>query len=241
MVDTLIADAAPASDTSAAAPPAAAAGAAPPPADGQQQQQASETGQATPTGEGQGAGNEQAANGGDPQSGEAAAGEGGAVQGAPEQYAAFAMPDGFALDGDMLSGVSTLAKGLNLSQEQAQGIVDLGVKQAQTILDAVSKEPVPFAQQWHDAWKAQTAADPEIGGDHLAAVLPVAKQALDTFASPALTQLLTQTGLGSHPEVIRFLNKVGKAVSEDTLVTANGSERANARRDPARTLYPNMN
>ena len=47
------------------------------------------------------------------------------------------------------------------------------------------------------------------------------------FGTDALKSLLTESGLGNHPEVIRFMYRAGKAISEDSYV--GNSEGANAK------------
>ena len=88
-------------------------------------------------------------------------------------------------------------------------------------------------------WREQAVADKDFGGDKLADNLAAARRARDAFASPELTQLLEQTGLGDHPEVIRLFVKTGKAMSEDGFVTG----RAGGATRDARTIYSasNMN
>jgi hypothetical protein len=60
--------------------------------------------------------------------------------------------------------------------------------------------------------------DKEFGGDKLSENLGVAKKALDAFGTAELRSLLNQSGLGDHPEVIRFMYRAGKAISEDRFV-----------------------
>ena len=67
-------------------------------------------------------------------------------------------------------------------------------------------------------WLDQSSSDKEFGGERLDANLAVAKTALDKFGTPELKQLMNQTGLGNHPELIRFFYRAGKAISEDTYV-----------------------
>ena len=45
-----------------------------------------------------------------------------------------------------------------------------------------------------------------------------AKSALDTFGNDALKSLLVETGFGNHPEIIRFMYRAGKAISEDSYI-----------------------
>ena len=48
--------------------------------------------------------------------------------------------------------------------------------------------------------------------------LEVAKSSLKAFGTDALKSLLQESGLGNHPEVIRFMYRAGKAISEDSYV-----------------------
>lgn len=218
------------------------------PAVGAEQQQSSEAGQGAPQGEGQGAGNEKPADAGAPAEGEKPKGEEGAeAQGAPAdgKYADFVVPEGIELAGDMLEGVTTLAKAHNLNQAQAQALVDLGVKQASQIAERfaeqVSKAPVALPAHWASKWSEQTSADPMLGGENLKTTMALAGRVFATFASPELGAFLNETGLAHHPELIRFMHQVGKAVSEDTLVAPSGGQsKTPVGRDPAKKLYPGM-
>jgi hypothetical protein len=113
---------------------------------------------------GQGAGSEPAAEGGAPAGSEPPKeGEGEAATGAPEQYADFTLPEGVELEGAMLDQVRTFAKAQNFTQEQAQGLVDLGVAQAQQtaqrFADLASESPVVLSQAWAQRWSEHTASD----------------------------------------------------------------------------------
>ncbi len=138
--------------------------------------------------------------------------------GAPAEYAAFELPDGFAADGPVMDEFKAAAKELKLPQGEAQKLASLGAKLVQQTLD-----------QQREAWTAQTAAwvetvktDPEIGGAQMPERVAVAVKALDRFGTPELKEALNTTGMGNHPEVIRFMHRVGLAIGEDTLVTGAG-------------------
>jgi len=161
-----------------------------------------------------------------------------APKGAPEKYE-FKAPEGWNFDNEVITSFSDIAKELNLSQESAQKILDkVGAKaaerQAQN-LEAIRQE-----------WAQTSQADKEFGGDNIQSNLAVAKKALDTFGTPELRSLLNESGLGNHPELIRFFYRAGKAISEDQYVVTNGSSAATkpAVRDfasAAATLYSNNN
>ncbi len=147
----------------------------------------------------------------------------------PAEYADFTAPEGVTLDGEVSGDLKSLAKELKLSQEQAQKIADLGVKLQQRSAQAQTEA----VAQARSKWAADAKVDKEIGGDKLPETLSIARKALDAFGSPELRTLLTASGLGSHPEVIRLLARAGKAISEDTVV----SGQRNASPTSAKDLY----
>lgn len=142
-----------------------------------------------------------------------------APQGAPEQYEAFTAPEGFAIDEQMLGTFAPVFKELNLSQAQAQKLVDAAPQLITPAVQAATSkvlEQVGYAG--YAEWPAQVKADKELGGDKLQENLAVALKARDAFATPELRKLLETTPLGNHPEMIRFFYRAGKAISEDGFV-----------------------
>ena len=132
-------------------------------------------------------------------------------EGAPEAYEPFKAPDGQAYDSDFAKVYADVAKELDLSQKDAQKMLD---RLATTVNERHTSQAEAVKQGWLD----QSSSDKEFGGEKLDANLAVAKTALDKFGTPELKQLMNQTGLGNHPELIRFFYRAGKAISEDTYV-----------------------
>lgn len=161
------------------------------------------------------------------QSTEAPAAEG-QPEGAPESYE-FTNTD--AMDPEVLGQYAEVAKELGLSQDAAQTILD---KVLPTIQSRQQEQMQAISQQWAD----QARTDKEFGGEKLDENLALAKRALDAYATPELRNLLNDSGLGNHPEVIRFMVRAGQSISEDSFVTGgrNTNEPASAKR-----LYPNSN
>lgn len=191
---------------------------------GQNQQPAAapETGSATLLGDG-------AAQAGD--AAEQTKDEGEKPEGAPEQYE-WAAPEGVTLDESVMGSLSEVAKELNLSQDAAQKLVD-------KMAPAMAQRQAAQVQAMQAEWRESSSGDAEFGGAKLAENMAVAKKALDAFATPEFRQLLEQTGMGNHPEVIRTFYRAGKAISEDGLVSGSAPKPP---RD-ARSLFPasNMN
>ncbi|MGF6738498.1 protease [Paraburkholderia atlantica] len=149
----------------------------------------------------------------------------------------FKLPDGVELKGEALDELKATAKEFGLTQEQAQRIADLGVKQAQGFAAQLVEQQKTLSAEWAQ----QTTNDKDIGGDKLSENLGVAKKALDSFGTPELKTLLNQSGLGNHPEIVRFMVKAGKAISEDgKLVTGAAAQADRANTPIANRLYPNQ-
>ncbi|EMG2396704.1 peptidase [Klebsiella pneumoniae] len=149
-------------------------------------------------------------------------------EGAPEKYG-FQAGEGVELDAEALKDFEPVARELNLTNEQAQKLVDAYPK----ILAGVQQRQADAWQAQTEEWAATVKADKEIGGDKLTANLGVAQRALDTFGTPALKEYLNGTGLGNHPELVKAFVKVGKAMSEDGVVTGKES----GQRSAAEVLY----
>ncbi len=149
-------------------------------------------------------------------------------EGAPEKYE-FTAAEGVDLDTEALKDFEPVARELNLTNEQAQKLVDAYPK----ILAHAQQRQAEAWQAQTEEWAATVKADKEIGGDKLTANLGVAQRALDTFGTPALKEYLNGTGLGNHPELVKAFVKVGKAMSEDGVVTGKES----GQRSAAEVLY----
>lgn len=156
-------------------------------------------------------------------------------EGAPETYADFTFEDGVELNKEVLDEFKVIAKELNLPQAAAQRVADLGAALASKFVETQQQQAVETAS----AWAEQVKADKEIGGDKLSATLTAARKALSQFGSDDLRTLLSGTGFGNHPELIRMLAKVGAAVSEDKIV-ASGDAGGPPAKNPGSKLYPNM-
>jgi hypothetical protein len=151
-------------------------------------------------------------------------------EGAPEKYD-FKAAEGQAFDTQVLEQFSEVAKDLNLTQDAAQKLLD---KMAPAIQ---SRQQEQF-QSIREDWANQARSDKEFGGDKLPENLAMAQKAMDQFGTAEFKTLLNQSGMGNHPEVIRFMVRAGKAISEDRIVT--GGSGAATQTDP-RNLYAKSN
>ncbi|MBU0593356.1 MAG: protease [Gammaproteobacteria bacterium] len=150
-------------------------------------------------------------------------------EGAPEKYE-FKAPEGHEFDAHVIEQFSEVARELNLPNEAAQKVID-------KIAPALAKKQADALDAVRNQWAEDAKADKEFGGAKLTENLTVAKKALDTFGTPELRTLLDESGLGNNPEVIRFMVKAGKAISEDGFVSSGRSAQES---DPAKRLFPNQ-
>ncbi|NJL06816.1 MAG: hypothetical protein HC900_00065 [Methylacidiphilales bacterium] len=143
------------------------------------------------------------------------------------------MPDGVELDAELAAALGPEFKGLGLTRLQAQKLTDA---YAAVVQDRAAKQAAVWSAQ-NEKWIADAKADQEIGGPKWDGSVSVAKRALDKFGTPALRDFLLVSGGGNHPEVIRFMARVGNAISEDRPAGEGGGSGAPV--DAAHVLFPN--
>jgi hypothetical protein len=159
-------------------------------------------------------------------------------EGAPEKYE-FTAPEGVELDQELVTEFSVVAKELNLSQVDAQKLVDIGPKVIAKFAEKQADEWAGIRKGWVDSLKA----DKEFGGVKLPETLERAKRALNKFGDAELTKLLMPpskggTGFGDNHALIKLLAKVDQATAEDTTEDGTGGSVDN--RSAAEVLYPNQ-
>lgn len=145
-----------------------------------------------------------------------------APEGAPAEYAAFVVPEGVVVNEALTPELTALAKELNLPQEQAQKLFDLGLRQSQDLAAQFIKQNDQNMTVQRNAWADQSKADAEFGGDKFDASIATANRGLKQFGSPAFIELLTASGLSNHPEFVRTFVRIGNAIGEDGIVTGSG-------------------
>ena len=143
-------------------------------------------------------------------------------EGAPDKYEfnpkVADAPD--ELDPEVLTAFGEVAKELDLPQEAAQKVLD-------KVAPVIQAKQAKAVEQARADWATESQSDEEFGGENLEANLEIAKTSLKEFGTDALKSLLQESGLGNHPEVIRFMYRAGKAISEDGYV--GNSQGANAK------------
>ncbi len=146
--------------------------------------------------------------------------------GAPSEYE-FTPPEGQTFDESVIDAFKTTARELNLTNDGAQSILD-------SVLPKIEEAAKEKLDGMRAEWKELSRTDKEFGGDAFKTNCAIANTALDRFCSPEMQSLLIETGFADHPEFIRSYLKIGKEISEDTILAGRdpgiGEEDLN---DPA--------
>lgn len=169
--------------------------------------------------------------------------ESGGSEGVPEQYT-FEPPEGLNLDEDTkgrIDAFADTAREMGLTQKQYQSLIEYDINRAQQLNEAA-------VESWHARimdWRKSAQADKEIGGEKFKENIAVAETAVKQFGDDDLRALLRSPttdnpngmAIGSHPAVLRFLNRVGKAIADPSLLQGDAPPQTEG---TLRRMYPSM-
>lgn len=171
--------------------------------------------------------------------------EAGKAEGATEATAAtvpdkyeLTVPDGFeGIDTDVLNEATPVLKELNLTNEQADKLTPIAAQLVKKTMEraesAITNRAIENRKQWAEAFDK----DPEIGGANKQATIDFAAKAFDHYGikkGEGVRQLLEESGLGNHPDLIRFVAGVGRDLAEGT---HDRGAAVTAPKAPEQTLY----
>ena len=85
-------------------------------------------------------------------------------------------------------------------------------------------------EQQVQAWEEASRNDPDFGGEKLQENLAIANRALEAYDPQGeIRAMLTETGYGNHPDLIRFMLAIGRDLAPDRMVSASGASGLDAR------------
>lgn len=145
-----------------------------------------------------------------------------------------AMPEGVEVDQPLLDAITPTLIAKGFTGKEAQALVDEFIK-VQT--DRIGKQGENWATTI-SGWVDTAKADKDIGGDKWDATVASATRATNALGTPALKEYLNASGGGNHPELIRFMAKVGAMIKEDN-PAVGGAEGKGKPVDPAHILFAN--
>ncbi len=152
--------------------------------------------------------------------GEAGKSKGDTSDGAPEQYEAFKVPEGFTLEGDRLGQATEFFKAKGWTQEQAQEAVDLYTQMAgqdaAALQQAVEAQRLQQLEQWGADAKQQLGAkyDETVG---------LATTAVKAINDPELTKAFNELGWGNHPTMIKAFAFFGEFLRDSKVDGLGGT------------------
>ena len=148
--------------------------------------------------------------------------------GAPEAYE-FNLGEGVTVDQGALAVFEPVLRELNIDQATADKLVGTYAEKLLPMMEERANAQAEEAgAQLRADWSRQFSADPEIGGAKLEESRSFAAKAMQHFMpnnaeGQAFRTFLNESGLGNHPEMGRFLSRVGRQLSEAAVDETTGN------------------
>lgn len=137
----------------------------------------------------------------------------------PEKYE-FHLPEGLTMTPEIEGQFSEIAKGIGLTQEQADKLVQL---HSNIMMDTM-RQAEQQKNRWVEACHKEGLSSPE--------KLTAAKLAVDTFDDTGrLMPMLIESGIAYAPEFQRFLQTIGGYLKEDTAPDSKPAPQAKSAAD----------
>ena len=153
----------------------------------------------------------------------------------PEKYEV-KLPEGVELDTATLDLFSPIFKELGITNEGAQKLVDAYVPLIQSTVDKQRKESQNDFKTIVSGWHADTMKEL---GPNAKQDLAACGKVLNKFGSKELREMMQETGVGNHKELVKFMARIGKTISEDAVVDPKDNPVNLFGPDPKR-MYPSM-
>ena len=136
-------------------------------------------------------------------------------------YSTLKLPAGVTTEDPVFADFAAAAAEHKIAPEAAQALIDKVLPGITKQIADLQAEPVRLATERLAGWTNEVMADPEIGGAKLAAVKTNIARTMGQFGNPdEIKQALNETGAGSNPVLICWLNKMSAALGEGTPVTS---------------------
>lgn len=147
----------------------------------------------------------------------------------------FKAPEGREFDPKIIDAFGKQAQQLGLSNESAQKLID----SVEPVMRQRLQEQVAESIEASRAdWSKQLATDPEFGGEKLTANMDLARRTL-AAGGEDLPKFLRETGLDTHPALIKWAAKLGAHLSPDALPKAVPASLP-ASKSAGEVFYPTM-
>lgn len=141
----------------------------------------------------------------------------------PAEYK-LAKPEKSLLSDEAVKGIADYAKQHGLTQAQAQAQLDRESQVVSQVRQTVADEGLSKMVEQQESWLTTAKEDKEFGGADLPKNMELAKRVLTKYGTPEFSAILDdpkQGRFGNHPDLVRVLVRIGRAMSDDQLVISN--------------------
>lgn len=149
---------------------------------------------------------------------------------APKEYK-LTKPEKSLLSDESVVKIAAFAREHGLTQKQAEAQINRESQVLSEARQAYEAESQAKLAEVQESWIATAQADKEYGGTELPKNVELAKRVLEKYGTPEFKAILEdpkQGGFGNHPELVRVLVRIGRAMSEDQLVAPGAQGGKNA-------------
>lgn len=105
---------------------------------------------------------------------------------------------------------------LGLNNEKANKALNMIAEQYKEWRSEQEQEQQQLMVEAKKQWQSEIANDAEIGGQNLGQTKQFLAKAMQSYGSKDFADFLNLTGLGYNPHFVKFMAKIGKALSSDT-------------------------
>ena len=142
------------------------------------------------------------------------------------------LPEGMELDQQAANEFSNIARGMNLTNDQANQLAKYGMSYAQNMAKTLAQQQIDEQQAWAEETKKALGAkyNEEIS------YVGTALNKLEPLV-PGLRQALNIGGIGNRVEIVKALAAVGRMVAEDSGHAATDTSAGASHS----SRYPNTN
>lgn len=156
-------------------------------------------------------------------------------------YEEFKLPENVAMEKEPMEAFTKLIGEIEIGkldhaafQEKGQALVDMHIKGVQNSIDRLNDYYVKLHEKQKSDWFDSFKKDPELGGNEekVAATVGAVRDAIVNFGGDAkqvqeFRDVMTSTGVGSHPAVIRLINNMAAQIQKYTTESDNGNGGSN--------------
>ena len=153
-------------------------------------------------------------------------------------YSEVQLPEKYGYDENLLNEFNELAGKYNLSQKSANELMSMAVKLTQLTDENILKTQEEQHRQTVENYKRTLVNDREIGGANFEKTMKTANMAYTQFADEQVQQLLQETGLNCHPQVVKMFYNIGLKMQNDVIYGANAAAVQKENREDI--LFPTM-